>query len=823
MRRGGGAGFFLTIMWILELACTVLAYVFVAMERDAEEELTGDLKVVLVTHPESPPFVFPDTLKDPSALLIWIISFVMKIHAAARKEAVLLDKTAYFESAVLFCSFTNFVVLANESKAVPPKTQLAATMKIAEIFVTLFLSFEVFLAVFVKMTSAQRKKIMRHPWVVIDIFVLVVSWLYLYDPKRIYSIGRVMRVLRPLRTLRMLSDINVVMEVMIEAAPLFAQASLLVTFMLTTYSLLGMSLWAGGLRYACDSYGNLNLPSVWDNYDPSGSQADANTTAALLALSEGPVIREVESRSWSTYAYSYTTVVDGPIDLIECPACLTCPATDEKDTSMCGALVQPAYIRSENFGFSGFDNFAMSMLTMFVQMTGDNGMQDVPFALENAGVSLSSAGWFTMATATAVLTILALNLFLAVCCSVFDGVMDKIEGRQAAAIARAKKREAAGLSLEEKAEGMLGAVSGAIGMFSSIKDMALQTVVGEADKALEAQKPNDVKYLDYEEVVRTIDWKERGSKIAGCRMSCKNIVLAKWFSWLINGLILVNAIILCSNHHGMSQQWRDINITIETSCLGVFWMEFIGKLFAFSPPIYFSETTNRLDFSVLIATSTGVIGALTEIIAESLQNEHVATVSSGLSAFNSIRLVKMMRALQMSRWIFGHPALRMILQTVFKSLQSIILIGAFSVFSMLMFATVAMNFFGGSLGTFPAVVLADYPRRNVETFSNAFFQSCQYMTGEAWSTTMYWYMEHSHFPQWATGAFFVLMFVWLRAVLFSLFVAVLLVNFGVDENEMMPKQRTTYELETEREEARKGAHSTNRCVVALCLLLISAS
>jgi hypothetical protein len=66
-----------------------------------------------------------------------------------------------------------------------------------------------------------------------------------------------------------------------------------------------------------------------------------------------------------------------------------------------------------------------------------------------------------------------------------------------------------------------------------------------------------------------------------------------------------------------------------------------------------------------------------------------------------------------------------------------------------------MNIFGGSLGTYPDTVLVDYPRRNVETFANAFFQSCQYMTGEAWSTTMYWYMEHSDYPEFVTGFFFV--------------------------------------------------------------------
>ena len=58
-----------------------------------------------------------------------------------------------------------------------------------------------------------------------------------------------------------------------------------------------------------------------------------------------------------------------------------CDDTDGR----CEILPVIPYIRSEEYGFSGFDNFLQAMLTMFVQMTGDNGMQDIPFALDNAG------------------------------------------------------------------------------------------------------------------------------------------------------------------------------------------------------------------------------------------------------------------------------------------------------------------------------------------------------------------------------------------------------------------------------------------------------
>ena len=70
-----------------------------------------------------------------------------------------------------------------------------------------------------------------------------------------------------------------------------------------------------------------------------------------------------------------------------------------------------------------------------------------------------------------------------------------------------------------------------------------------------------------------------------------------------------------------------------------------------------------------------------------------------------------------------------------------------------------------------------------------------FITGEAWSTTMYWYMEHSGAPRYLVAFFFVSMFTWLNCVIFSLFVAVLLINFSIDEEEMLPKQRVKYEFE----------------------------
>lgn len=352
-----------------------------------------------------------------------------------------------------------------------------------------------------KMTKAEFLHLNRNPWILIDIVVLAVSWIYLLNPASIFSIGRVLRVLRPLRTLRMLSDINVVLETMVEAVPLFGQACLLVSFMLTAYSLIGMSLWAGGMRYHC--------------------ALDGNQEAALLAINV-----TIDAAACGAAGGATTQGVCTPPATIECPASLLCGG---RDIEFCSINDPPTYIRSENFGFTGFDDFPQSFLTMFVEMTGDNGMQDIPFAIEDNGVSMALAGWIIMATAVVVLTTTALNLFLAVCCSVFDDVMGKIGGRQRAALDRELKTgseltsRGANEDEEEEKEAAEGKKKKGFGLKSLKNNIgnatkkAAEKAKEQGDKARTALKPSDVLFLDYEQRIREHDWSRSVSKCDGLR------------------------------------------------------------------------------------------------------------------------------------------------------------------------------------------------------------------------------------------------------------------------------------------------------------------
>eukprot|EP01048_Picozoa_sp_COSAG05_P007046 COSAG05_NODE_484_length_9355_cov_5.704840_3_plen_2541_part_01 len=688
------------------------------------------------------------TLKDnaPGALLAG-----EDLQAKARHEAKSLTNTWYFEGTVLFACVINVLVLAIQSPTAPPSKDLAIVLRIGEIFVALFLTVEVFIEVAISMTNAERKKVFRDPWLTIDFIVLFASWCYIWEVysewMRVFSIGRVLRVLRPLRTLRMLSSIGTVIETIMEALPLFGQACLLVSFLLMAYALVGMSLWGGGLHFKCGL--------------PVGSAIDTT---------------------------EYT-----------CPVCISgC-------SSSCSRIEPPPYIRSEEYGFTGFDSFQQAMLTMFVQMTGDNGMQDVPLALVGANVALSGSAWMTMATAVGVLTILALNLFLAVCCSVFDAVHDKITVAPKSVIRRDIEYNGEFASATDKKYGKAdNEIMNLMGFVAQANMQAKETAMLAGQKARQDLLTEEEKFTAYQAQIHTQDWQALGGHIGSYRNKCKNIALSAKYEKLINCVIGLNALALMMNHHGISNQWLAMNLLIESLCLLFFWFEFLFKWLGFGIKTYFSEQTNKLDFFVLICCSAGFLGGVFTVM-ETILGElpGYEKVFEGLRALTSLRLIKLMRALQLSRWIYTHPQMRGLLETVFTSWQSMILVAIFSMFSMVMFAVVAMHLLGGALGDYPTVTLDDYPRRHIETFWGAMLTMFQFLTGEAWSTTMYWYMENNDYiPQYATAMFWVIVFVWLRCILFSLFVAVLLVNFGVDDDEKIPRQRIKYERDQKAAQAK---------------------
>ena len=137
-----------------------------------------------------------------------------------------------------------------------------------------------------------------------------------------------------MRTLRMLSEINVVLQTIVEALPLFLQACFLIFFLQMVFALICMSLWSGGLNFECQAGAGISASS-------SALDSNSSNNATLLAA---PKLGEA----------------------FKCPLAVDCTTgEDEWELTWCTAIEPPRFIRSEAYGFTGFDNFLQAMLTMF--------------------------------------------------------------------------------------------------------------------------------------------------------------------------------------------------------------------------------------------------------------------------------------------------------------------------------------------------------------------------------------------------------------------------------------------------------------------------
>ena len=84
-------------------------------------------------------------------------------------------------------------------------------------------------------------------------------------------------------------------------------------------------------------------------------------------------------------------------------------------------------VGADLFGYRDFDRFDKAVVTMFVQTTGDGGMHTIPTALRDAEVATPARAWFLSFCTSVVLNLIALNLFLAVCCSAYSDAAAQVD------------------------------------------------------------------------------------------------------------------------------------------------------------------------------------------------------------------------------------------------------------------------------------------------------------------------------------------------------------------------------------------------------------
>ena len=206
----------------------------------------------------------------------------------------------------------------------------------------------------------------------------------------------------------------------------------------------------------------------------------------------------------------------------------------------------------------------------------------------------------------------------------------------------------------------------------------------------------------------------------------------------------------------------------------LFWLEMITKICALGFKRFLSVKFNRLDFVVNVLTL-------------------------GVLLVPALRPVSSARVLRIARLLFKVESLRVLLEVVLGSWTAVLNLCLFIVYLLFVFSVFGMHMMGdmeqfNDLYSFVDEGTASHaiPRPLFDNFFSAFTTSFVMMTGDRWKVTMYTYMQ-SYGPQ--ACIYFILLWVICSCIMLNLFIAVILENFSLAEEEKMEKQKLKWDVD----------------------------
>lgn len=239
------------------------------------------------------------------------------------------------------------------------------------------------------------------------------------------------------------------------------------------------------------------------------------------------------------------------------------------------------------------------------------------------------------------------------------------------------------------------------------------------------------------------------------------LVFSKRFDDIITGCIAVNTLFLLLEYPNMSDALRLVLSVSEYLFGSIFAIEMLARIVAMKGLRAYLRTTERkFDMVVVVCTTVNMV----------LNN--VDTSFSGLNSVSSLR------TLRVSRLMLKWEGTRKLIMSVLKSSRGIMDVVVFLVLFQVINSILAMQLFGGA-----HLHSADNtPRWNFDTFGRSFLTLLQVITGDQWSSVTYDAVDAED-PHWFLVPFLIVIFIIGQYVLLNLFIAVILDNFAISEEE----------------------------------------
>ncbi|XP_064075198.1 muscle calcium channel subunit alpha-1-like isoform X2 [Vanessa tameamea] len=507
---------------------------------------------------------------------------------------------------------------------------------------------------------------LRNGWNLLDFTIVVIGMVSTvlssifkdaFDVKAL----RAFRVLRPLRLVSGVPSLQIVLNSILKAMVPLLHIALLVIFVIIIYAIIGLELFSGKMHKTC--YNRLT-DEVMDN--PHPCDLDNGFNCSMIG-------EEMECREgWI-----------GP-----------------------------------NFGITNFDNFGLSMLTVFQCITLE-GWTDVMYNIQDA--MGNSWEWIYFVSMVILGAFFVMNLILGVLSGEFSKEREKAKNRGDFQKLREKQQ------LEEDLKGYLDWITQAEYLepladqhdtVDQKRDYVIGNLIGQNQTENDSTDHLGIEPVEQQKISIGKLWKKDFDK-ANRRMkrACRRAVKSQTFYWLIIVLVFLNTVVLASEHY-QQPTWLDhFQEYGNAMFVALFTLEMLVKMYSLGLQGYFVSLFNRFDCFV-------VVGSISEMVLT--KSELMPPL--GVSVLRCVRLLRVFKVTKYWR------SLSNLVASLLNSIQSIASLLLLLFLFIMIFALLGMQVFGGKFNYDP---VEEKDRHNFDCFWQALLTVFQILTGEDWNAVMY--------------------------------------------------------------------------------------
>jgi hypothetical protein len=264
-----------------------------------------------------------------------------------------------------------------------------------------------------------------------------------------------------------------------------------------------------------------------------------------------------------------------------------------------------------------------------------------------------------------------------------------------------------------------------------------------------------------------------------------HLAQSKPFRRTILAIIAINTVIMATQFFGQPGYWEDTLRIANYAFTGIFTVEMAINIWGFGPRQYIRDSFNVLDAVVVIAN-------LTEIFV--LEVFDTRTVR-GLSALRTIRLLRIFKMAK--NW----KELNRLLKTLLRSLESVANFTVVLFIFVFIYSVIGVQFLAGKMYTEPDEDgLVQVSRSNFDSLLYSIITVFQIIGGENWNAVLY---DAVAGAGWWAAAYCVSLLLFGKYVLVKLFLAIMLSNFDLTNEEEEEKARRKREKKRLRREKEK--------------------